>query len=226
MTISYDKVLQYIDRKPSGFTEAALQLHSLLRPWDVKSLRSHLQRVGVIPEKYQHDSSEEKLYSKYCDMVVLGFLDLNGLVGGLPQARGNRADVEVDCRGHYRMVADAKAFRKSRTAKNPKDYKIGELNIWRLNAKADYACLVASQFPGNRSRIFREAVENEVCLLNFVHLDKLLANHHGLSCARLLRLWLLPKILKKRGGNTTITGSLSIDGSTYWQAVEGVINKL
>ena len=30
----------------------------------------HLRLCGVIPEKYQHDSSAEKLYSKYTDVLL------------------------------------------------------------------------------------------------------------------------------------------------------------
>jgi type II restriction enzyme len=223
MTISYDHVLQYIDHKPKDFAKATEQLHNLLRPWHVKSFRPHLKWAGTIPQKYKRDSSEEKLYSKYCDMVVLGFLELNGLSGELTKARGNRADVEAACGSRYRLVADAKAFRKSRSALNPKDYKIGELNIWRANAKADYACLVGSRFPKNKSRLFREAVANGVCLLRFTHLDQILAKHDKFSRARLRNLWSLPQSLKRSATRTRIS---SIDGTAYWQAVEDVINQL
>ena len=36
----------------------------------VGTLLGHLRLCGAIPEKYGHDSSEEKLYSKYTDVVI------------------------------------------------------------------------------------------------------------------------------------------------------------
>lgn len=34
------------------------------------SLLGHLRLCGAIPEEYGHDSSEEKLYSKYTDVII------------------------------------------------------------------------------------------------------------------------------------------------------------
>jgi hypothetical protein len=34
------------------------------------ALLGHLRLCGAIPERYGHDSSEEKLYSKYTDIVI------------------------------------------------------------------------------------------------------------------------------------------------------------
>ena len=36
----------------------------------IASLLGHLRLCGAIPEGYGHDSSEEKLYSKYTDVVI------------------------------------------------------------------------------------------------------------------------------------------------------------
>ena len=36
----------------------------------IASLLGHLRLCGAIPEGYKHDSSEEKLYSKYIDIVI------------------------------------------------------------------------------------------------------------------------------------------------------------
>ena len=37
-------------------------------------LLGHLRLCGAIPERYRHDSSEEKLYSKYTDVVFMKHL--------------------------------------------------------------------------------------------------------------------------------------------------------
>ncbi len=36
----------------------------------VEALLGHLRLCGVIPEKYGHDTTEEKLYSKYTDIII------------------------------------------------------------------------------------------------------------------------------------------------------------
>ena len=44
--------------------------------------------------------------------------------------RANVADVECVC-NDYSFVADAKAFRLSRTAKNQKDFKVQAMDNWK-----------------------------------------------------------------------------------------------
>ena len=75
--------------------------------------------LRAIPEKYGHDSSEEKLYSKYTDAVVSEALSAMGLNSVILDARAVSADVQARATS-YSLVADAKAFRLSRTAKNQK----------------------------------------------------------------------------------------------------------
>ena len=87
------------------------------------SLLGHLRLCGAMPENYGHDTSEEKLYSKYTDVVIheaYSFMGFNSLV------LRERADVaDVECVSNdYSFVADAKTFRLSRTAKNQKDFKV------------------------------------------------------------------------------------------------------
>ncbi|NEO27945.1 MAG: HindIII family type II restriction endonuclease, partial [Kamptonema sp. SIO4C4] len=49
----------------------------------INSLVGHLRLCGAIPEQYGHDTSEEKLYSKYTDIVLsetFSALGINSLV--------------------------------------------------------------------------------------------------------------------------------------------------
>ena len=49
----------------------------------IASLLGHLRLCGAIPEGYSHDSSEEKLYSKYTDVVIheaYSYMGFNSLV--------------------------------------------------------------------------------------------------------------------------------------------------
>ena len=88
-----------------------------------EALLDHLRLCGAIPEQYGHDSSEEKLYSKYTDALISESLSAIGLRSAVIDARGDSADVQARAVA-YSLVADAKAFRLSRTAKNQKDFKI------------------------------------------------------------------------------------------------------
>jgi type II restriction enzyme len=134
----------------------------------------HLRLCGAMPEHFAHDSSEEKLYAKYTDAVVCVALEAMGLRSALIAGRGDAADVQA--RGaDYTLVADAKAFRLSRTAKNQKDFKVQALAGWR--AGADRAMLVCPIYhlPGRTSQIYRQAITHNVCLLSYAHLAALVA---------------------------------------------------
>lgn len=82
------------------------------------ALISHLRLCGAIPESYGYDSSAEKLYAKYTDLVIHEAFKAIGLVSTVLRGRTGVADVECVC-SHYSFVADAKAFRLSRTANTP-----------------------------------------------------------------------------------------------------------
>jgi type II restriction enzyme len=94
---------------------------------------------------------------------------LNFLVSVLQRADSADVIAESDIFG-YTLVADAKAFRLSRTAKNQKDFKVGALSGWRK--EADYAVLCSPyfQYPRIQSQIYAQAIENNVCLLSWEHL--------------------------------------------------------
>ena len=95
----------------------------------IQSLLGHLRLCGAIPESFGHDSSKEKLYSKYTDAVIHQSYTALGFTSQILSERASSADVE--CVTHaYSFVADAKAFRLSRTAKNQKDFKVEAMDSW------------------------------------------------------------------------------------------------
>ncbi|MDX9974387.1 MAG: HindIII family type II restriction endonuclease, partial [FCB group bacterium] len=103
------------------------------------ALLEHLQLCGAIPESYRQDSRDEKLYSKYTDVLLAVAFRSLGFRCEVLRERVDSADVEMRG-GGYALVADAKAFRLSRTAKNQKDFKVQSLRHWRRHR--DYALLV------------------------------------------------------------------------------------
>ena len=119
-------------------------------------LSSSLLECGIIPESLAHDSSEEKLWAKYCDILLDILLAQTWTYLSIPsevlRARGDSADVFGKTLA-YSIVGDAKAFRLSRTAKNQKDFKVRALDDWRKSNT--YACLVSPlyQYPKRFSQM-------------------------------------------------------------------------
>lgn len=143
------------------------------------ALVDHLRVCGAMPEQYGHDSSAEKLYSKYTDAVICEALGALGLRSAVITARADAADVQARA-SSYSLVADAKAFRLSRTAKNQKDFKVQAMDGWRNGL--DYAVVVCPiyQLPGRTSQIYQQAIARNVCILSYCHLAALVV----LSCKR------------------------------------------
>jgi len=180
-------------------------------------LRKELIQVGIMPEVFEHDSTEEKLWSKFSDIVLaksLNYLDINSEV---IRTRGNSADVFSRTRT-YTMVSDAKCFRLSRTAKNQKDFKIKALDDWRR--ENTYALLVAplSQYPINRSQIYQQAISHKVVLLSYLHLQFLLNFDINNS---LKELWEISDYVLNN-----YKPSEQSRGVIYWHSVDNLISKI
>ncbi|WP_368663095.1 HindIII family type II restriction endonuclease [Limnospira fusiformis] len=133
-------------------------------------LIDHLRLCGNIPEEYKHDSSEEKLYSKYTDSLLSFTYNEMGLTSIVLTEKSNSADVEAVAK-NYSFVADAKVFRLSRTAKNQKDFKIQALDNWKRGKP--YAMVVAPiyQLPTRKSQIYEQASSRNVCIVTYSHLS-------------------------------------------------------
>lgn len=139
-----------------------------------KTLLDHLRLCGNIPESYGHDTTEEKLYSKYTDSLLCFVYKALGLSSIVISERADVADVEAFADG-YTFVADAKAFRLSRTAKNQKDFKIQAMDRWKHGKP--YAMVVCPiyQLPRSSSQIYHQATTRNVCIFTYSHLAFLLA---------------------------------------------------
>lgn len=191
-------------KEPNSFDE----LEERVNEFTKDQLKEALLECGVIPEMFEHNSSEEKLWAKYCDILLsLSFNEI-GLKARVLRARGNSADVFADGKT-YTLVSDGKAFRLSRTAKNQKDFKISALNDWRK--KDTYACLVAPlpQYPSTSSQIYSQAVNYNVTLLSYTHLLFLVEYATG----RVLEdLWKIASGLQSNG-----------EAQTYWNKLDQIV---
>ena len=140
----------------------------------IASLIDHLRLCGNIPESYGHDTSEEKLYSKYTDCLLSLAYTALGLKSLVLKERADAADVEAFAKD-YSFVADAKAFRLSRTAKNQKDFKVQAMHGWKRGKP--YAMVVCPiyQLPTSSSQIYQQATAQNVCIFTYSHLALLLS---------------------------------------------------
>lgn len=174
-------------------------------------LIDHLRLCGDIPESYGHDSSEEKLYSKYTDSLLSEAFRSLGLNSIVLKERADAADVEVFGK-KFSFVADAKAFRLSRTAKNQKDFKVQAMDGWKRGKP--YAMVVCPiyQLPTKSSQIYEQASARNVCILTYSHLTMLVAfsQLEGKGKAEAL----IHQVLK-----TIPALNPSKDASPYWLAV-------
>ena len=170
-----------------------------------------LLECGIIPELLEHDSFEEKLWAKYCDILLAQTWTHLSIPAEVLRAKGDSADVFGKTH-NYSIVGDAKAFRLSRTAKNQKDFKVQALNDWRKSNT--YACLVSPlyQYPQRVSQIYEQAIERNVTLLSYTHLKFLLDCTEGQN---LDPLWCLGNELPK-----------SKNAQHYWEAIDGTTRKI
>ncbi|MEM2507677.1 MAG: HindIII family type II restriction endonuclease [Nitrososphaeria archaeon] len=215
----YPDVIELISelcKKEEDLEKRTKILQERIGYWNEKKLIYHLSHVGVIPETFEHDSSEEKFYAKYCDVLIYGFFKLYGMDAELVTTRGDQPDVIGRLRNKYVIIADAKAFRLSRTALNPKDYKISAVDRWKKQQNADYACLVSSFFPKGRSRLFQEAVTHGVALLSYAHLQYILLDPNWRSID-LESLWQIPLLLSR-------TKNVNVDSNKYWKIIRKWLN--
>jgi type II restriction enzyme len=133
------------------------------------ALLGHLHLCGAIPEHYGHDTSEEKLYSKYTDALLAAAFRYIGLTSLVLSERADAADVEA-VGPDYALVADAKVFRLSRTAKNQKDFKIEALHGWKRGKPHAMVVCPIYQLPARTSQIYQQAIARSVCIFSYSHL--------------------------------------------------------
>jgi type II restriction enzyme len=139
-----------------------------------------LEQIGTMPELIAHDSTEEKLFAKASDAALSRAFRELGLKSAVVKERADSADVIAESSIHgYTMVADAKAFRMSRTAKNQKDFKVTALSGWRKDSDYSLLCAPYFQYPRTQSQIYAQSIEHNVCLFSWEHLIFLI--RHGIK---------------------------------------------
>lgn len=188
-----------------------IELEAEINNSGVTALIDHLRLCGNIPESYGHDTSEEKLYSKYTDCLLALTYKALGLNSLVLKERADAADVEGFAK-NYSFVADAKAFRLSRTAKNQKDFKVQAMDGWKRGK--NYAMVVCPiyQLPNTSSQIYQQATTRNVCIFTYSHLALLLSYSETVGKAKAQQL--LEKVF-----NTVSILNPSKNAIDYWLAI-------
>lgn len=160
------------------FAEASEKIKIYVNELDRQTVIDIVKEIGTIPECIEASSSSEKLFSKASDCILARCFSELGMPSIAVNERGNSADIIARSIHGYTLVADAKTFRLSRTAKNQKDFKIDTLSNWR-GSEHDFALLVAPyfQYPNTVSQIYSSALDKQVCLLSWEHILFLLENN-------------------------------------------------
>lgn len=177
----------------------------------INSLLGHLRLCGAIPERYSHDSSEEKLYSKYTDVVIHEAYSCMGFNSLVLKGRADVADVECVA-DDYSFVADAKAFRLSRTAKNQKDFKVQAMDGWKHGKPYAMVVCPVYQLPSRNSQIYQQAGARSVCIGTYTHLAVLARYAEAQSTNKAMEL--VHEVFK-----VVEAMNPSKDANTYWQIV-------
>jgi HindIII restriction endonuclease len=174
-------------------------------------LLDHLRLCGDIPESYGHDSSEEKLYSKYTDVLLSLAFKAIGLQSLVLKERSDAADVEAFGKD-FNFIADAKSFRLSRTAKNQKDFKIQAMDNWKRGKP--YAMVVCPIYhlPAKASQIYEQASARNVCVFTYSHLALVVS--YAITESNEKAIVLLQALF-----NVVRELNPSKDALSYWQAI-------
>jgi len=187
-----DEIVKISGRFGEDISRIEAELDSEIKRDGVTALIDHLVLCGSIPEHYRHDSSEEKLYSKYTDAVLAAVFRYIGLTSLVIGERADAADVEAVGKD-YSLVGDAKAFRLSRTAKNQKDFKIEAMHGWKRGKPHAMVACPIYQLPARSSQIYQQAIARNVCIFSYSHLAVLIGfcNQLGMVPAQSLLLAVL-----------------------------------
>ncbi|MBE6455798.1 MAG: HindIII family type II restriction endonuclease [Alphaproteobacteria bacterium] len=188
------KELQSVIKEKSvscDFNTATDDLQNIIFSLPRENFLPLVSQIGSIPENIEHDSTEEKLYTKVSDIILAKcFLELN-MKAIVLRERANSADVIAKSKFHnYSLVGDAKSFRLSRTAKNQKDFKVESMVHWRGENNFSVLCCPYFQYPKRNSQIYGSALDGNVSLFSWEYFSVLLKkNIQETSSINLQNLW-------------------------------------
>ena len=212
-----NKIIQHIFEiadKPNAFSV----LEKEVSKYSKTDLFNTIIQVGILPECFGHDTTEEKIWSKYSDILLAQCLNnIGGIEAKVLGTRGNSADV-IGHTNNYSMVADAKTFRLSRTAKNQKDFKVSALDSWR--GDNNFSMLVGPlfQYPKRTSQIYKQAITRNVTLYSYTHLKFVMGVNPKTDLKQIFDIGSLDK--------KELTGNEQLKAASYWSKIDEITLKV
>lgn len=90
----FDKLMEKIkDVSVRDFKFATDEIHSFIDNMPGNEFKCIVKEIGTIPENIEHDSTEEKLYSKASDIVLARCFRSLGLAARALDERADSADI-------------------------------------------------------------------------------------------------------------------------------------
>ncbi|WP_112080858.1 HindIII family type II restriction endonuclease, partial [Haemophilus influenzae] len=214
-----EKLLSLIENLTNQeFKQATNSLISFIYKLNRNEVIELVRSIGILPEAIKPSSTQEKLFSKAGDIVLVKAFQLLNLNSKPLEQRGNAGDViALSKEFNYGLVADAKSFRLSRTAKNQKDFKVKALSEWREDK--DYAVLTAPffQYPTTKSQIFKQSLDENVLLFSWEHLAILLQlDLEETNIFSFEQLWNFPKKQSKKTSVSDAENNFMRDFNKYF----------
>lgn len=214
-----EKLLSLIENLTNQeFKQATNSLISFIYKLNRNEVIELVRSIGILPEAIKPSSTQEKLFSKAGDIVLAKAFQLLNLNSKPLEQRGNAGDViALSKEFNYGLVADAKSFRLSRTAKNQKDFKVKALSEWREDK--DYAVLTAPffQYPTTKSQIFKQSLDENVLLFSWEHLAILLQlDLEETNIFSFEQLWNFPKKQSKKTSVSDVENNFMRDFNKYF----------
>lgn len=184
-----DELIQLVKSKSAkSFDVASDELENAIFSLPRENVIDLVLDIGIIPESIDHDSSEEKLFTKCSDIFFARSLSEMGLTVKVLKERSDCADIVAQSKYHtYSLVGDAKAFRLSRTAKNAKDFKVDSMYKWKGDSDFSVLACPYFQYPTKSSQIYKTALENNVSLFSWEYLYVAMVNNIRETSDRSLR---------------------------------------
>lgn len=100
----FEKLIKKIkELSTKNFKEATEEIRKYIDRISEKDFKEIVKQIGTIPENIEHDSTEEKLYSKASDIVLARCFRLLGLASRALDERADSADILAESISGYKI---------------------------------------------------------------------------------------------------------------------------
>ena len=204
----------------------AVEFQELLRTFSDEEFADILIFTGFIPDMYDHDSSEETLYTKMIEVIVTEWANRLGFKANYLKEKSSKEDINITI-GDKVIVADAKSFRlgRSQKAPNTKDFiKLEDIKKWMTPYKNAIGGLVCYPCRHEWSKdsdayLYCSTKETPTVMLPYKYLSYILKAKENFDTNDLIKLWEYDRIFPEKLSKKSITGNKV----HYWSKINDEI---